>query len=446
LHSPNDERSFIAVAEHQRDAGLVRAVGPWDLAASAINCVIGTSIFVLPAALAGYVGAFAPLAFLVGAVALGAVAICFAEAGSRVSTSGGTYGYVEAAFGPLPAYITGTLQWLADLLACGGVSAALADMFIKFVPPSFTAPARVGIIVGLIASLALLNIGGIARAARFVNAATLLKLLPILVFIVVGVSAVHAANFTGEAIPGVKASGRALILILFALSGIETSLNASGEVVNPARTVPRALAIATFAVVLLYVSVQAVAQGVLGSSLAHSNAPLADAMAQISPALRLLIMVAAAVSGFAFLGSNILASPRMLFALARDGLLPRILGRVHARNHTPHVAILVYSAVAAGLALTGTYVELAVLSALATVPVYIAGCSAALRLAQRRVMLSGEPLNFPWLTTAAIIGIASMLALIALASRAEIAGLTAMIGASAVVYVLQTRMLRGQIQ
>jgi APA family basic amino acid/polyamine antiporter len=80
------------VAEHRRDAGLVRAVGPWDLAASIINCVIGASIFVVPAALAGYVGTLAPLAVLVGVIAVGCVAICFAEAGSRVSTSGGAYG------------------------------------------------------------------------------------------------------------------------------------------------------------------------------------------------------------------------------------------------------------------------------------------------------------------------------------------------------------------
>jgi amino acid transporter len=427
------------VEEHRRDAGLVRAVGPWDLAASVVNCVIGASIFVLPAALAGFIGAFAPLAVLVGGLAVGAVAICFAEAGSRVSTSGGTYGYVEAAFGPLPAYITGTLQWVGEVLGCGGITAALADMVVSILPPPFEGPARVAIIVGVIGSLSLLNIGGVARAARFVNAATLLKLVPLLIFVVVGAGAVHTANYTADSRPSIEGAGRALTLILFALAGMETSLSASGEVVHPARTIPRALALATLVIVLLYVSVQVVTQGILGTSLAHSSMPLADAMARISPQLRLLMMAGAAVSIFAFLGSNILGTPRMLFALARDGLLPRALGRVHAQYHSPHVAILCYGALALGLALTGTFATLAVLSALTTTVVYIAGCSAAWRLAQRRVMLSGEPLNFPWLTPAVVIGIASMLALIALASRAEIGGLAAMIGASAVVYELQTR-------
>jgi basic amino acid/polyamine antiporter, APA family len=427
------------VAEHRRDAGLVRAVGPWDLAASIINCVIGAGIFVVPAALAAYVGALAPLAVLVGVIAVGCVAICFAEAGSRVSTSGGAYGYVEAAFGPLPAYVTGTLQWVSDSLGCGGITAALADMVASVLPPPFMAPARVVVIVGMISGIACVNIGGVARAARLITAATLLKLLPLAIFVVVGAGAVHSTNFAQTTEPSIAGLGRALILILFALSGMETALSTSGEVTQPARTVPRALAIATLSVALLYVSIQLVAQGILGASLAHSSMPLADAMARISPALRLLMVAGAAVSMFANVGSNILCVPRILFALARDGLLPRVLGRVHVRNHAPHIATLCYSALVIALALTGTFAELAVLSALALAPLYIAGCAAAWRLARRRVARAGEPLNFRWLVPAAMTGIASMLALIALASRAEIGGLAAIVCVSAIVYVLQTR-------
>ena len=431
------------MAEHRRDAGLIRAVGPWDLTASVINCVIGASIFVLPATLAGYVGSLAPLAVLVGAIAVGAVAICFAEAGSRVSTSGGTYGYVDAAFGPLPAYVTGTLQWIADTLGCASIAAALADMAVSSLSPSIVTPMRATVIVVVIGSLAIVNIGGIARAARFVNAVTLLKLLPPVIFLIVGVSAVHIANFAERAMPSLEASGRALILILFALSGMETSLSASGEVLYPARTIPRALATAMFAIVSLYVAVQVVAQGILGTRLAHSSMPLADAMAGISPGLRLLMIVGAAFSMFAFLASNVLGTPRMLFALARDGLLPRILGHVHPRNHSPYAAILIYCALTLGLALTGTFAELAVLSALATTPVYIAGCAAGWRLARRRVTGAGEPLNFPWLVPAMVIGIASMGALIALASHAEILGLTALICAAVISYLLQRRTTMG---
>ncbi|MDE1922410.1 MAG: amino acid permease, partial [Gammaproteobacteria bacterium] len=94
-----------------RDAGLIRSVGTWGLAASVVNMVIGASIFVVPAPLAANVGIYAPLAIVACAIAVGAVAICFAEGGSRIPSSGGAYGYIEAAFGPMTAYSAGTLLW-----------------------------------------------------------------------------------------------------------------------------------------------------------------------------------------------------------------------------------------------------------------------------------------------------------------------------------------------
>src|SRR5665213_294841 len=121
------------MTEHKRDVGLVRAVGPWGLAASIVNITIGASIFVVPAALAASIGPYAPLAFVFWAVAIGSCAICFAEGGSRIPTSGGIYGYIEAAFGPLAGYIAGTMLWLGDALACGGISAALADIIASLV-------------------------------------------------------------------------------------------------------------------------------------------------------------------------------------------------------------------------------------------------------------------------------------------------------------------------
>jgi APA family basic amino acid/polyamine antiporter len=142
---------------------------------------------------------------------------------------------------------------------------------------------------------------------------------------------------------------------------------------------------------------------------------------------------------FAYISGDILGSPRMLFAFGRDGLLPKFLGRLHPRSHAPYVAIFSYAALAIGFALTGTFAELAVLSTLAVSVLYIGGCAASWRLARRGVALAGTPLNFKWLGAAAVVGIGSMLAMIALASRAEILGLAAMVGASALIYVVQTR-------
>jgi basic amino acid/polyamine antiporter, APA family len=426
----------------QRDAGLLRAVGPWGLAASTVSIVVGASIFVVPAALAANIGLYAPLAILVCALSVGAVAICFAEGGSRIPSSGGAYGYIEAAFGPLTGYVAGTLLWFGDVLASGGIAAALADLGASLLPDPFKASAHALIIVGTIGGIAWVNIAGVTRGIRLVNATMMLKIAPLLIFVVVGAFSIHGGNFQRSGEVSGTGLGRAVILAMFAFMGMETALSASGEVLHPERTIPRALALGMSAVTLLYLGIQIVAQGILGPSLALSKAPLVDAMGEISPALRWLMLAGAAMSMVGFLSSDILGTPRVLFAFARDGLLPKSLGRVHARSHAPHVAIACYAAIAIVLALTGTFTELAVLSALTTAPLYILGCAATWRIVRGGVAQSGEPLNFRWLGVATFLGITSMVALIALASREEILGLLVFMAISVAVYLVQTRITR----
>jgi basic amino acid/polyamine antiporter, APA family len=423
----------------QRDAGLIRAVGPWSLAAGAISMIVGAGIFAVPAALAACVGPYAPLVFLGCGLAVGAVAICFAEGGSRIPTSGGVYGLIEAAFGPLVGYVGGTLMWVGCVLACGGVAAALADAVASLSPARLAAATHAAVIIGVIGAVALVNIGGVARGARLVGAMTAVKLVPLVVFVLVGAAFVRGANFSQAAHPDAHGLGRAVILGVFAFVGMETPLCASGEVREPSRTIPRALAIAMLSTMILYVGIQLVAQGILGTALTSSPAPLADAMAQVHPALRALMLAGAALSMSGYVASDIFGSPRQLFAFARDGLLPRALGRLHPRSHAPHIAIACYAALGMVLALTGTFAELAVLSTLAIAGLYGTGCAAAWVLARRGVALAGVPLRFPFVGVAAAIGSGSMLAVIALGSREEILGLGALVGLSAAVYLVQTR-------
>ena len=422
-----------------RDDGLVRKVGPWGLAASVIGIVVGAGIFTVPAALADTVGAYAPLAFLVCGSVIGAVAICFAEGGSRVPTSGGAYGYIRAAFGPLAGYVAGALLLVGDVLACGGVTAALADLCAGVAPKSFGSTVHAAAIVAIIGCVTLINISGVARAARFVSVTTALKLIPLAIFIVVGATKMGSAHFVQPGQPITGGVGRALILALFAFIGMESPLAASGEVAQPSRNIPLALGLAMSTVTLIYVAVQVIAQGILGPRLAHSSAPLADAMASVSPTLRVVMLVGAAISMFGWISSDILGSPRMLFAFARDGLLFRPLGWVHPRTRAPYVAIAVYAAIALALALTGTFTELAILAAMATAALYAAGCAAAWMLARRGVATAGAPLNFRGLGLAMVVGVIGMVALIASASWQEIAGLLILMGLSALVYLLQTR-------
>ena len=427
------------MGENRRDEGLMHAVGPWGLAAAIVNAVVGAGIFAVPASLAGSVGPYAPIAFLVCALVIGSIAICFAEGGSRVPTSGGAYGYIETAFGPLAGYVSGTLLWFSDLLACGGIAAALGDVAASLVAPEWRSVVRTVVVVTSIAGVAAVNLRGVAHGARLVMVAAIVKLIPLVVFVLAGLSAIDSANFSSSSPVATHEIGRALILALFTFTGMEVSLCASGEVTQPSRTIPRAIGIAMLSLTLVYVAIQVVAQGILGPALAQSSAPLADAMARISPALRVLMLIGAAVSMLGWIGSDILSTPRVLFAFARDGLMPRALGRVHARTSAPHVAVLSYAFVAIVLALTGTFAELAVLATLLVAVPYVGGCAAAWRLSKRGVALAGAPLNFRFLGAAATVGIVSMIALVALAAPMEILGLVASIVIAAVIYLVQTR-------
>ena len=422
-----------------RDDGLVRKMGPWGLAASVIGIVVGAGIFTVPAGLAAAVGSYAPLAFLVCGLIIGAVAICFAEGGSRIPTSGGTYGYIEAAFGPLAGYVAGVLLLVGDVLACGGITAALADLCARLAPKALVSTVHTTAAVMIIGCVTLINVSGVARAARFVSVTTALKLIPLAIFIVVGCTETGHPLLVQSQQPATEGVGRALILALFAFIGMESPLTASGEVAQPSRNIPLALGVAMTFVTLLYVAVQVIAQGILGAQLAHSSAPLADAMAQVSPSLRPVMLAGAAISMFGWISSDILGSPRMLFAFARDGLLFRPLGLVHPRTRAPYVAIIVYAAVALVLALIGTFTELAVLAAMGTAALYAAGCVAAWVLARRGVATHGAPLSFRWLGAATVVGTAGMVALIASATWQEITGLLALMTLSASGYLLQRR-------
>jgi amino acid transporter len=227
-----------------------------------------------------------------------------------------------------------------------------------------------------------------------------------------------------------------LLFALYAMQGFEAALCVSGEVRDPERTIPRAILVALATVTFLYVAIQVTAQGVLGPALAHSSVPLADAIGTIHPALRLLMLVGAAISMFGFVTADVLSSPRILFAFARDSLLPRSLGRVN-EHHAPHVAIAVYAILTVALALSGSFAQLAAPATLVLASIYIGACMAAWKLARCGVSRTGRPLGSKWIGAAATIGIAGMLALIMLASYKEILGLLALAAISLLSYLAQ---------
>jgi amino acid transporter len=416
------------MTEAARDAGLIRSVGPFGLAAATINIIIGAGIFALPGVIAAAIGVYAPLAFVACAIAMGAVAFCFAEGGRRIATSGGCYGYIGAAFGPQTAFITGLVFIVANCLATAGIAAALASVIAAICPPGFAAFVRPVVIIGVIGLLSTVNVRGVIAGTRLVVFMTVVKLVPLVVFVVAGLPLVHGSNLAPSASPSFGDVGRAVILGVFAFTGMEAPLSASGEVRDPGRSIPLALLVTMIVVTALYVAVQVVAQGVRGPALAGSATPLADAMSQVHPALRTLLLAGAAVSMFGWLGSDLMSSPRMLFALGRDGLLPRALGRLHPTTRAPYVAILWYALAAVVIALSGTFAELAVLATLGSAAIYMTGCLAVWRLGRgplSETATAGKVST--WLGAAVILGVIGMGLTIALASAAEIGGLIALI-------------------
>lgn len=420
-----------------RDAGLVRGIGLWPLTGAFVGMLVGSGIFNVPAAMAAAVGPWAPLAYLACGLAVGAVLLCFAEGVSRVPTSGGVASFVGAAFGPYWGFLTGVLNWAAAVVASGGIGAAAIDVIGTIVPALATGPVRAALLIGWFFALAGVNILGVGIASRLVAVATSIKLVPLALFIGVGVWFIDPAKLTMASGAGASDIGRAAILGIFLFTGIEASLAVAGEVRNPARTLPRAIIISVVAYAALCIAVQIVAQGLLGAALGSSVAPLADAMAQVSPLLQLVLAAGAAISMIGWTASDALSSPRILFALGRDGFLPAAFGRLHKHNATPFVASLAHASVAATLAVTGSFAALAVVSALIAIVVYILGCAAAVKLRRDGVALAGPPVRVPALSLFAIIGSAAMLWVAAQATAAEAIGITGLIAATSVLYLLR---------
>jgi len=423
----------------QRDRNLNRVVGPLGLAANIVNIVIGAGIFVLPAAIAREAGTSAPLVYVACAIIMGAVALCFAEAGSRVPTSGGPYGYAEAAFGPFAGFVMGALIWLSAVLASAGIASAAADTLGALVPALRDSFTRNTLIIGAYLVLVIVNSRGAAPGARLVGFFTIAKLLPLLVFLLAGATIVQ--NITIAAPASAGGFGRGMLLAIFAFSGMETALGVSGEVRAPARSVPRALLGAMAAVTVIYIAVQLVAQGVLGDALSSSTAPLADTLAPLSPQLAQLLLAGAAISMSGYLAGNVFSAPRLIFAAARDGFLPSILATLGARRRAPVFAIVTHAVIAAYLALSGTFVELAILTTLAAVGIYILGCVSAVVLQRRGVATVGAPLGFKGTLIAAIIGSAGMLWVAAQATLSEVASIAVALAIIGALY-LAVRFLR----
>jgi basic amino acid/polyamine antiporter, APA family len=395
------------IVDHQ----LVRAIGVPGLTANIVNSTIGAGIFVLPALAAKGLGASAPLGFICCALAMVLFVTCFAIAGSRVSFTGGLYAYVEVAFGRYVGFLASVLYAVTAISAVAGVGNVLVNSMAGLVPAITNPSVRVAVMFFIYAFLALINIRSVRAGTGAVGAVTLAKILPLLLFVCVGIFFIHPANLGWSSWPSGKDLGDTVLRLIFAFVGIEVALIPSGEVKNPARTVPRSVFIALATTTFLYIMIQIVAQGTLGADLAsYPNTPLAEAATHfLGNTGHTILVMGATVSAFGFITSDILSSPRMLFAVGRDGILPPWFAHVHPRFHSPDVAIIVYATIAFVLSVMSTFEALVVLSDVAVLLMYLLACAGVWALIRKKPAAEQGAFNLPGMRIVPFLAIAAIL-------------------------------------
>ena len=410
------------------------------LTAGMINYMIGAGIFVLPAVVAARVGGAAPVVYVICAIAMAAIVLCFADAGSRVSLSGGTYAYAEIAFGPYIGFIVATSLWFGStVLASAAVANVFVDTIGQIAPPLAHPLVRSGMLVAMFAGLAAINIRGVRIGSGVVQTVTAAKLTPLLILVGVGLFAINTDNLAWPGMPSASETARTSVILIFAFLGIESALTPSGEVRQPARTVPLAILIALTLVTLLYMGIQIVAQGVLGSQLpTNTTAPLAETARRVlGTGGQMLVIVGAAISTFGYVAGDMLAAPRGIYALGRDGLLPAKIGAVHQRYHTPHIAIGLHAVLCLGFALTGTFEKLAVLAVIATLIVYLICCLATIQLQRRDIRDEGAiPFKVPGGPVIPLVASAIVVWLMTASTKDEVLAMGVMLVVESVVFFL----------
>src|SRR6266568_1414679 len=307
------------------------------------------------------------------------------------------------------------------------------------VPGLATPAGRLFVILFVFLFLGTINIRGVRIGARAVEAVTLIKLAPLIIFVVAGIFFIRPEALAWPGWPQGGPLGRSVLQLIFAFVGVEVALVPSGEVKHPARTVPRAIFTALGITTLLYIMIQLVALGVLGNQLETSGeAALAEAAERFLGNLgRTLMLAGLAISAFGFATSDILSSPRIIFAFGRDAFIPKWFAHVHPRFHTPDVAIVTYAAIGFALSFSSTFQKLAVLSNMAVLLLYILCCLAALELNRRDIRSDGAPFKFPGAIFAPILYIVVIILILAHAKRDEFEVTAACIAAASILYLIR---------
>ena len=356
--------------------GLVRGIRRWDFVALIVNVTVGAGIFGLPSRIYGLTGVWSIVAYLVCALLVGLIILCLAEVGSRFAETGGQYLYTRVAFGAFIGFEVGWLLWLARITGYAALCNLLLGYLSFFWPAAGSGWTRALVVTAVCIALTIVNVIGVRAAALVSNLFTICKLAPLLLFVVAGVFFLSPQQFTAPVPTNFGNFSRAVLLLVFAFSGFEAALIPSGEIRDPRRNIAFALLTALGIVALLYLSIQVVCIGTF-PGLANSERPLVDASIGFLGATGAsIISVGALISVSGTLSSTMLGGPRLLFAMAEQGQLPRFLAATHRRFRTPHIAILISAAAMLVLTVQGTFMSAVTISTVIRLVSYVITCVA----------------------------------------------------------------------
>jgi APA family basic amino acid/polyamine antiporter len=416
---------------------LIRAIGRWDLAALTINATIGAGILGLPGHLYALLGVWSLAACLGAGLAMSLVAVCFAEAGSRFSRTGGPSLYADAAFGPDAGFALGWLNLVKGMLNFATVMNLAITYAAALVPALSGGAARTAAILAITCLLSVPVYRGVRLSALAHNGFTVCKLALLLGFVAITAPALLRHGIAPTPLPQAANWPPALILLVFAMGGMESTGISGGEIRDPARSIPFGLGVGIASVVALYSAVIMACQAAV-PDLAHSQRPLFDAARVIGGnAGGAAVVLAGVVSMSGVMFVLLFAGPRMVFALAEAGQVPALFGRVHARFRTPAAAVLCHSALAAVLALGTSFLGALAAATVIRLVIYAAIALAVIRLRARNITETEKPLILPGGSAIAAIVAGLCLLLLAQSTRVEFVSLAAVLAIGAGLWAVQ---------
>jgi len=358
------------------EGGLRREIGLTGSAFLAFNGIVGAGIFILPGQLHEKFAGFAPLLFPIFGLLVLLIALPFARLAATHERTGGPAEYV-APFGRVAAFQTGWLYYVARVTALAANANIFADYSARLWPVLGTVVGRGAAILTLVALLTWINIVGVKRAIRALDLLTLLKALPLIGLALWGLSHASQGIPAPGPIPPLSALEASALLLLYAFVGFENASVPAEETSDPRRTIPRAIIVTVVATAALYTLVQLGYAAVMPEGPAPKTPLSAYAETLLGPGGAILLAITAMASVAGNVGGSMTSTPRVTYALSHQGALPTWFGQIAGGYATPANSILFMGALGAVLALTGSFVWLAVVSTLARLFVY-AACIAAL--------------------------------------------------------------------